>query len=105
MGQGFVLDAARTEPGDNGGVGLDYKDLPRDVKPGDTLLLNDGLLRLTVARVVGEQVHTTVVVGGELSNNKGINNDVDAGQDHALEHLRRRGGGAERGDDLGGAHG
>jgi pyruvate kinase len=72
-GQAFVLDAGRTEPGDNDAVGLDYKDLPRDVRPGDTLLLNDGLLRLTVDKVAGEQVHTTVVVGGELSNNKGIN--------------------------------
>jgi pyruvate kinase len=72
-GQTFVLDAARTEPGDNDIVGLDYKDLPRDVRPGDTLLLNDGLLRLTVDQVLGEQVRTTVVVGGELSNNKGIN--------------------------------
>ncbi|MES1161479.1 MAG: pyruvate kinase, partial [Rhizobacter sp.] len=59
--------------GNNDRVGLDYKDLPRDVKPGDTLLLNDGLLRLTVESVRGEQVHTTVVIGGELSNNKGIN--------------------------------
>src|SRR5512137_1951031 len=72
-GQRFVLDAARTEPGNNEVVGLDYKDLPRDVRPGDTLLLNDGLLKLTVNRVSGDQVHTTVVVGGELSNNKGIN--------------------------------
>jgi len=72
-GHPFVLDAARSEPGDEGVVGLDYKDLPRDVRPGDTLLLNDGLLRLTVDKVVGDQVHTTVVVGGELSNNKGIN--------------------------------
>jgi pyruvate kinase len=72
-GQKFVLDGATTELGNNDRVGLDYKELPRDVKPGDTLLLNDGLLRLTVDAVVGELVHTTVVVGGELSNNKGIN--------------------------------
>jgi pyruvate kinase len=72
-GQKFTLDAARTEPGDNEAVGLDYKDLPRDVRPGDTLLLNDGLLRLTVDRVAGDQVQTTVRVGGRLSNNKGIN--------------------------------
>jgi pyruvate kinase len=72
-GQRFVLDAGRSVPGDNAGVGLDYKDLPRDVKPGDTLLLNDGLLKLTVDSVRGEEVHTTVVIGGELSNNKGIN--------------------------------
>ena len=72
-GAPFVLDGARTEPGDDLGVGLDYKELPRDVKPGDTLLLNDGLLVLTVDAVRGEQVHTTVKIGGELSNNKGIN--------------------------------
>ncbi len=72
-GAPFVLDGARTEPGDDLGVGLDYKELPRDVKPGDTLLLNDGLLVLTVEAVRGEQVHTVVKVGGELSNNKGIN--------------------------------
>jgi pyruvate kinase len=72
-GQPFVLDAQRTEPGDLGAVGLDYKELPRDVKPGDKLLLNDGLIVLVVEAVRGEQVHTVVKVGGELSNNKGIN--------------------------------
>ncbi len=72
-GQPFVLDAARKEPGDGRGVGLDYKDLPRDVQAGDTLLLNDGLIVLTVDAVKGEAVHTTVKLGGELSNNKGIN--------------------------------
>lgn len=72
-GMPFVLDAARTEPGDIQGVGLDYKELPRDVKAGDTLLLNDGLIVLTVNRVQGDAVHTTVKLGGELSNNKGIN--------------------------------
>jgi pyruvate kinase len=72
-GAGFVLDAARTEPGDIHAVGLDYKSLPRDVKPGDTLLLNDGLIVLVVNKVIGDAVHTIVKVGGELSNNKGIN--------------------------------
>ncbi len=72
-GQKFVLDGDRTALGDNGCVGLDYKELPRDVKAGDTLLLNDGLIELRVEAVRGAAVHTTVVVGGELSNNKGIN--------------------------------
>jgi pyruvate kinase len=72
-GAPFVLDAARTEPGDLQAVGLDYKELPRDVRPGDTLLLNDGLIKLVVDAVRGDQVHTRVVLGGELSNNKGIN--------------------------------
>ena len=72
-GAKFVLDGSRTELGDINGVGLDYKELPRDVKAGDVLLLNDGLIVLTVDAVKGEAVHTTVKLGGELSNNKGIN--------------------------------
>ena len=72
-GEKFILDASRIEPGDIRGVGLDYKELPRDVKAGDVLLLNDGLIVLTVDAVRGEEVHTTVKLGGELSNNKGIN--------------------------------
>ena len=58
-GRRFILDAG-CEVGDNDRVGLDYKELPRDVRPGDTLLLNDGLLRLTVDSVKGEEVRTTV---------------------------------------------
>jgi pyruvate kinase len=73
QGMKFVLDASRTELGDINGVGLDYKELPRDVKAGDTLLLNDGLIVMTVDHVKGEQVHATVKIGGVLSNNKGIN--------------------------------
>ena len=72
-GEKFVLDASRIELGDVKGVGLDYKELPREVKAGDVLLLNDGLIVLTVDAVRGEEVHTTVKLGGELSNNKGIN--------------------------------
>jgi len=72
-GQSFILDAASSELGTNERVSLDYKELPRDVRAGDVLLLNDGLLKLVVDAVRGEQVHTTVVVGGVLSNNKGIN--------------------------------
>ena len=72
-GQKFILDAARKELGDIDAVGLDYKELPREVKAGDVLLLNDGLIVITVDAVVREAVHTTVKLGGELSNNKGIN--------------------------------
>ncbi len=72
-GARFVLDAARTTPGDEQAVGLDYADLPRDVRPRDRLLLDDGRILLEVQEVLGEQVHTRVVVGGVLSNNKGIN--------------------------------
>ncbi|PRD85166.1 pyruvate kinase [Burkholderia multivorans] len=71
-GQPFILDAA-CELGNDDRVGLDYKELPRDLKPGDLLLLNDGLIVLTVERLLGDEIHTIVKVGGELSNNKGIN--------------------------------
>ncbi|HZA95307.1 MAG TPA: pyruvate kinase, partial [Burkholderiaceae bacterium] len=71
-GKKFVLDASATL-GTEDRVGLDYKDLPREVKPGDTLLLSDGLLVLDVERVAGSEIHTRVRIGGDLSNNKGIN--------------------------------
>jgi pyruvate kinase len=71
-GAPFVLDAS-VELGDETRAGLDYKDLPRDVRSGDTLLLNDGLIVLDVERVEGSEIHTTVRIGGALSDNKGIN--------------------------------
>jgi pyruvate kinase len=71
-GDAFILDAA-CDLGNQQRVGLDYKELPNDLKPGDVLLLNDGLIVLTVDRVKGSEIFTTVKIGGELSNNKGIN--------------------------------
>ena len=71
-GQQFVLDAD-AELGDIDRVGLDYKELPRDVSRGAILLLNDGLIRLRVDAVDGPRIVTVVEVGGVLSNNKGIN--------------------------------
>jgi pyruvate kinase len=71
-GQSFLLDAA-CELGDGERVGLDYKELPRDVEPGAVLLLDDGKIVLEVVDVRGDEVHTLVRHGGVLSNNKGIN--------------------------------
>src|SRR6187455_2475204 len=71
-GQAFILDAA-CALGDETRVGLDYKELPRDVAAGAVLLLDDGKIVLDVIAVRGEEVHTTVRHGGVLSNNKGIN--------------------------------
>ena len=71
-GAKFILDVA-CELGNQERVGLDYKDLPNDVKAGDCLLLNDGLIILLVEAVNGGEIHTTVKLGGPLSNNKGIN--------------------------------
>ena len=63
-GQKFVLDGAMTELGNNERVGLDYRELARDVKPGDTLLLNDGLLKLTVDSVRDEEVRYAAEAAG-----------------------------------------
>jgi pyruvate kinase len=71
-GQNFILDAS-CATGSEERVGLDYKDLPKDVVRGDILLLDDGRLKLEVIALRGQEIHTRVVVGGELSNNKGIN--------------------------------
>jgi pyruvate kinase len=71
-GDKFILDASR-ELGDQDGVGLDYKDLPRDVRAGDVLLLDDGKIVLDFANVRVTEIHTVTRHGGTLSNNKGIN--------------------------------
>ena len=71
-GAPFVLDAA-CALGDASRVGLDYPELPDDVRAGDELLLDDGRITLKVRRVAGTEIHTEVTHGGELSNNKGIN--------------------------------
>ncbi|HWP94612.1 MAG TPA: pyruvate kinase [Gammaproteobacteria bacterium] len=73
-GARFTLDASLpADAGTREAVGIAYKDLPRDVKPGDRLLLDDGLIVLAVEEVEGPRIHCRVEAGGELSNNKGIN--------------------------------
>lgn len=73
-GQEFVLDAALAkEAGNQQQVGIDYTALPQDVKRDDRLLLDDGRLVFRVERVEGSRIVCEVLVGGELSNNKGIN--------------------------------
>jgi pyruvate kinase len=70
----FVLDCRPgTPPGDNTRVGVSYYDLPRDVSPGDVLLLDDGLVAMTVEEVVGSEIRCRVLIGGKLSDRKGLN--------------------------------
>lgn len=59
--------------GENGLIPTIYRDLPRDVRPGSRILLDDGLLELKVRLVQGDDVLCSVVTGGILKNNKGIN--------------------------------
>jgi pyruvate kinase len=73
-GAAFTLDVSLDPKGGNDStVGVAYKTLPQDVRSGDILLLNDGQIVLDVVGVDGPRIATRVLVGGELSDNKGIN--------------------------------
>src|SRR5690242_2309614 len=73
-GQRFVFDAALgDDDGDETQVGLTYKDLPKDVKTGDKLVLGDGEISMHVIEVIGQRIICVVENGGEVSNHKGIN--------------------------------
>ncbi|MBS99214.1 MAG: pyruvate kinase [Oceanospirillaceae bacterium] len=74
VGDPFALDAAlETEAGTQTEVGIDYKALPEDCREGDILLLDDGRVQLRVTGIKGSRIETEVTIGGNLSNNKGIN--------------------------------
>ena len=73
-GDKFIIDADHPlDQGTQERVGTTYKTLPQDVSRGATLLLDDGRIALWVEQVEGTEVIGRVVVGGELSDNKGIN--------------------------------
>jgi pyruvate kinase len=73
-GEPFILDADMPLDGGTAQqVGVTYKALPQDVDRGATLLLDDGRIVLWVEQVIGNKIHCRVVVGGEVSDSKGIN--------------------------------
>ncbi len=73
LGQEFILDCSYTELGNTKIVGVDYKELAKDVTKNDVLLLDDGKIAMKVERVAGNQVYCIITQAGALSNNKGIN--------------------------------
>ena len=76
--------------GDAGRSSVTFAHLPRSVKPGDTLLLADGLIQLEVVDVQGRVVNCRVIVGGELRSRKGLNlPGIDLGVSAFTEHDRR----------------
>ncbi|MGC1451195.1 MAG: pyruvate kinase [Candidatus Sulfotelmatobacter sp.] len=76
--------------GDNHRASMSFGSLPRVVKPGDRLYLNDGLVQLQVELVAGNEVHCRVAVGGELRSRKGLNlPGVNLGIRAFTEHDRR----------------
>lgn len=71
-GSRFTLTTEQIE-GNNTRCSQTYKNLPKDVKVGDTILIDDGLIQLTVENVTDTDVVCRVVNGGELGQKKGIN--------------------------------
>lgn len=71
-GARFVLTTRKIE-GSSEAVSTTYSHLARDVRPGDAILLDDGLLRLQVLNSTETEVETEVVVGGRLHSRKGLN--------------------------------
>jgi pyruvate kinase len=70
-------------------VSMSFAPLPRVVKPGDRLFLNDGLVQLVVERIIGNDVECTVATGGELRSRKGLNlPGIDLGISAFTEHDR-----------------
>ena len=71
-GQKFILTAEDIQ-GTEEKVSVTYKDLYKDVKPGDSILIDDGLIGLKVEKIQGTEIHCVVINGGVISNKKGVN--------------------------------
>lgn len=71
-GQSFVLTTEEIL-GNEGRVSITYQDLVKDVKPGDAVLIDDGLIELEVNQITEKDIYCTVKNGGFVSNKKGIN--------------------------------
>jgi pyruvate kinase len=85
-GGAFVFRGA-DEIGDETGASTTFPLLARTVKPGDALFLNDGVIRLDVERIQGNDVHCRVLTGGELRSRKGLNlPGIDLGISAFTEH-------------------
>src|SRR5262245_60137648 len=72
-GQSLTITTDESVDGTEDLIATTYDPLPRDVSPGDTILLDDGNLELRVLETAGGTVRCTVVHGGLLSSNKGMN--------------------------------
>jgi pyruvate kinase len=71
-GQKFTLTSKDIE-GDENRVSITYKDLPKELEKGNTVLIDDGKVRLTVEETTDTDIICTVKIGGEISNHKGVN--------------------------------
>ncbi|QFQ32148.1 pyruvate kinase [Buchnera aphidicola] len=87
----FILDSnLHDTDGNQERVGIDYKQLPYDLNINDILLLDDGKIQLKVLKVTDFEIYTIVIVGGVLSNNKGINKLGGGLSAHSLTEKDRK---------------
>ncbi len=71
-GETFTLTTDQVE-GTKDISSITFKDLPKDVKPGTAILINDGVIELKCKKVNGNEIACDIVHGGTVSNNKGVN--------------------------------
>ena len=70
-GDEFTFTTREVE-GDEHLVGVNYKDLNKDLKPGDTVTVNNGMVQFRVERIEDTEIHCVCLVGGALSNRKSM---------------------------------
>ncbi len=86
-GNPFTLDATLASgDGDQTQVGITYKQLSKDLRKDDILILDDGRIVLKTKKITETQIHCKVLVGGTLSNSKGINRQGGGLSADALTH-------------------
>jgi pyruvate kinase len=71
-GDSFVLTTNKVS-GNSSHVSISYMNLPRDIKPGNRILIDDGLIELVAESATSTDITTRVVIGGKVSNRKGVN--------------------------------
>ncbi len=85
-GDPFIIQTDEIE-GDAGRVSVPFAELPSAVKPGDRIYVSDGFILLEVQKVVGQEIHCLIKVGGELRSYKGVNlPGIDLGISAFTEH-------------------
>lgn len=72
-GQNFILTTDYSFKGNNEKISVSYKDLNKDLKPGNIVLIDDGLIALEVKEIKGEEIHCVVKNNGSLGQKKGVN--------------------------------
>jgi pyruvate kinase len=72
-GEKFILTTDQSCVGDEHKASISYVNLVKEIKPGEPILLDDGKKRLEVTTIEGEEIHCTIIVGGETKGRRGVN--------------------------------